>query len=179
MHYWFSSFLFSSLFHLITSCSFILYFHFYSSEFVCVSFFVCFNQKTAYEVRISDCSSDVCSSDLIFLARSRYAEFRLDRRDDRKVTGSRRSRDGDDAVHDQSRGMAGVMAPRAVAGVIGPRGVAVLMLVRLPCPAASMPGRTIAPLPAKARLAAPAAASRASVAAPWTTICATRSEEQT
>src|SRR3546814_20510260 len=64
MHYWFSSFLFSSLFHLITSCSFILYFHFYSSEFVCVSFFVCFNQKTAYEVRISDWSSDVCSSDL-------------------------------------------------------------------------------------------------------------------
>src|SRR3546814_10174616 len=123
--------------------------------------FFLFKQKTAYLLRISYWSSDVCSSDL------------------RKVTGSRRSRDGDDAVHDQSRGMAGVMAPRAVAGVIGPRGVAVLMLVRLPCPAASMPGRTIAPLPAKARLAAPAAASRASVAAPWTTICATRSEEQT
>src|SRR3546814_5157834 len=26
--------------------------------------FVCFNQKTAYELRISDWSSDVCSSDL-------------------------------------------------------------------------------------------------------------------
>src|SRR3546814_2652008 len=28
------------------------------------SFFFFFNQKTAYELRISDCSSDVCSSDL-------------------------------------------------------------------------------------------------------------------
>src|SRR3546814_10551471 len=27
-------------------------------------FFVCFKQKTAYEMRISDWSSDVCSSDL-------------------------------------------------------------------------------------------------------------------
>src|SRR3546814_9016796 len=31
---------------------------------VCVCFFF-FNQKTAYELRISDWSSDVCSSDLI------------------------------------------------------------------------------------------------------------------
>src|SRR3546814_6671423 len=31
-----------------------------------LSFF--FNQKTAYELRISDCSSDVCSSDLQFVA---------------------------------------------------------------------------------------------------------------
>src|SRR3546814_2632408 len=31
--------------------------------FVCVSFFF-FKQKTAYEMRISDWSSDVCSSDL-------------------------------------------------------------------------------------------------------------------
>src|SRR3546814_3788752 len=30
--------------------------------YVCVFFF--FKQKTAYEMRISDCSSDVCSSDL-------------------------------------------------------------------------------------------------------------------
>src|SRR3546814_9809201 len=29
-----------------------------------VLFFVCFKQKTAYEMRISDWSSDVCSSDL-------------------------------------------------------------------------------------------------------------------
>src|SRR3546814_2151681 len=31
---------------------------------LCVSLFFCFKQKTAYEVRISDWSSDVCSSDL-------------------------------------------------------------------------------------------------------------------
>src|SRR3546814_6882574 len=30
----------------------------------CVLFFFCFKQKTAYEMRISDWSSDVCSSDL-------------------------------------------------------------------------------------------------------------------
>src|SRR3546814_10786293 len=33
----------------------------------CVRFFV-FKQKTAYEMRISDWSSDVCSSDLIYAA---------------------------------------------------------------------------------------------------------------
>src|SRR3546814_7721269 len=32
-------------------------------------FFFCFKQKTAYEVRICDWSSDVCSSDLVGLAR--------------------------------------------------------------------------------------------------------------
>src|SRR3546814_8194770 len=32
--------------------------------FVCVYFFFFFKQKTAYEMRISDWSSDVCSSDL-------------------------------------------------------------------------------------------------------------------
>src|SRR3546814_3428417 len=38
-----------------------------SSVFVCILFCVCFfffKQKTAYEMRISDWSSDVCSSDL-------------------------------------------------------------------------------------------------------------------
>src|SRR3546814_1592597 len=41
---------------------------------ICVIFF--FKQKTAYEVRISDWSSDVCSSDLIarWLAAGRMAE---------------------------------------------------------------------------------------------------------
>src|SRR3546814_2504612 len=33
---------------------------------VCILFFFFFNQKTAYEMRISDWSSDVCSSDLTF-----------------------------------------------------------------------------------------------------------------
>src|SRR3546814_6136704 len=32
---------------------------------ICVIFFFFFKQKTAYEMRISDWSSDVCSSDLI------------------------------------------------------------------------------------------------------------------
>src|SRR3546814_1556741 len=32
--------------------------------FICLSFFFFFKQKTAYEMRISDWSSDVCSSDL-------------------------------------------------------------------------------------------------------------------
>src|SRR3546814_11389156 len=34
---------------------------------VCVLFFFFFKQKTAYEMRISDWSSDVCSSDLVSL----------------------------------------------------------------------------------------------------------------
>src|SRR3546814_3068250 len=33
-------------------------------KFLCVFFFFFFKQKTAYEMRISDWSSDVCSSDL-------------------------------------------------------------------------------------------------------------------
>src|SRR3546814_10370482 len=33
-------------------------------EWVCVRWFFFFKQKTAYEMRISDWSSDVCSSDL-------------------------------------------------------------------------------------------------------------------
>src|SRR3546814_8556850 len=39
---------------------------FYSQSFclVCLFFFFFFKQKTAYEMRISDWSSDVCSSDL-------------------------------------------------------------------------------------------------------------------
>src|SRR3546814_7685804 len=34
------------------------------SSFFCFIYFFCFKQKTAYEMRISDWSSDVCSSDL-------------------------------------------------------------------------------------------------------------------
>src|SRR3546814_11533290 len=33
-----------------------------------VGFFFCYKQKTAYEMRVSDWSSDVCSSDLILVA---------------------------------------------------------------------------------------------------------------
>src|SRR3546814_4047504 len=45
-------------------CSFVCLF------FICVDFFFFFKQKTAYELRISDWSSDVCSSDLIVFAKS-------------------------------------------------------------------------------------------------------------
>src|SRR3546814_9045760 len=41
---------------------------------ICVSFFF-FKQKTAYEMRISDWSSDVCSSDLILFWRKGLAAF--------------------------------------------------------------------------------------------------------
>src|SRR3546814_2095821 len=41
--------------------------------YVSYSFFFFFKQKTAYEVRISDWSSDVCSSDLEFLSKSKMA----------------------------------------------------------------------------------------------------------
>src|SRR3546814_2008928 len=40
---------------------------------VCLFFFVFFKQKTAYEMRISDWSSDVCSSDLEELAQEAFA----------------------------------------------------------------------------------------------------------
>src|SRR3546814_6782562 len=35
---------------------------------LCIDFFFFFKQKTAYEMRISDWSSDVCSSDLVAAA---------------------------------------------------------------------------------------------------------------
>src|SRR3546814_2347367 len=38
-------------------------------EVICVMFFFFFKQKTAYEMRISDSSSDVCSSDLSYIGR--------------------------------------------------------------------------------------------------------------
>src|SRR3546814_4332555 len=40
-----------------------------------ILFFFFFKQKTAYEMRISDWSSDVCSSDLVKLARIFVAEI--------------------------------------------------------------------------------------------------------
>src|SRR3546814_3484296 len=47
---------------------FLSFFHFYSASslfmLVLLLFFFLFKQKTAYEMRISDWSSDVCSSDL-------------------------------------------------------------------------------------------------------------------
>src|SRR3546814_3164648 len=63
---------------------------------VCVFFF---KQKTAYEMRISDWSSDVCSSDLL-------------------GTGTRRQRAAGDAVV-AAAGHDGVLAGRGVAAVVG------------------------------------------------------------
>src|SRR3546814_939623 len=37
---------------------------------LCILYFFFFKQKTAYEMRISDWSSDVCSSDLFFMWRN-------------------------------------------------------------------------------------------------------------
>src|SRR3546814_4256893 len=50
----------------MTLLSLLLLVHFLSTDFFlfCVLFFF-FKQKTAYEMRISDWSSDVCSSDLL------------------------------------------------------------------------------------------------------------------
>src|SRR3546814_18804168 len=51
---------------------------------LCVFFFFFFKQKTAYEVRISDWSSDVCSSDLAALVA--FAQAQIEREaDDRAV----------------------------------------------------------------------------------------------
>src|SRR3546814_2041686 len=43
----------------------------------CVVFFFFFKQKTAYEMRISDWSSDVCSSDLVGIASGRLIGFEM------------------------------------------------------------------------------------------------------
>src|SRR3546814_9529803 len=51
-------------------------------------FFFCFKQKTAYEMRISDWSSDVCSSDLAVQGAARA----LARRQDRAAVDRHRSR---------------------------------------------------------------------------------------
>src|SRR3546814_5206836 len=65
-------------------------------ELIFVIFF--FKQKTAYEMRISDWSSDVCSSDL--------ADARIDARDDRKTDrlGNEGERDDDPSEDVGARG---------------------------------------------------------------------------
>src|SRR3546814_4386825 len=58
--------------------------------FICVVYVFFFKQKTAYEMRISDWSSDVCSSDL---GRSRHGGGRLE------AHGRELSRPGRQAAH--------------------------------------------------------------------------------
>src|SRR3546814_392337 len=60
-------------------------------EWLCILFF--FKQKTAYEMRISDWSSDVCSSDLVIRAKvagkeqARFANLHLDGSRSENVAG--------------------------------------------------------------------------------------------
>src|SRR3546814_2024510 len=62
---------------------------------MCTVVFFFFKQKTAYEMRISDWSSDVCSSDL-----HREAENRVDHRNRRQIVGGRI-----DDILDHARGL--------------------------------------------------------------------------
>src|SRR3546814_2886640 len=68
------------------------------SEWCRVVRFYFFKQKAAYEVRISDWSSDVCSSDLVAAGRDRAAVDSVGEQTDRQagvdvVEGDRLSRD--------------------------------------------------------------------------------------
>src|SRR3546814_6302956 len=94
---------------------------------MCVFYFFFFKQKTAYEMRISDWSSDVCSSDLHEPEFRGYAEVRVwpfkqvNRTDGQSLAGlvvdprdcPDRRRPGRYHAADHSRGAAGVL--RAVA----------------------------------------------------------------
>src|SRR3546814_16162717 len=66
-----------------------------------VCFFFCFKQKTAYEMRISDWSSDVCSSDLEEADAQREDGGIGDHAGRRKVVGD--GREAGDARHDDHR----------------------------------------------------------------------------
>src|SRR3546814_3800601 len=46
-------------------------------SFLCLLYFFFFKQKTAYEMRISDWSSDVCSSDLAGGVLNAYGKFAI------------------------------------------------------------------------------------------------------
>src|SRR3546814_8213234 len=52
-----------TLVFLVYIISFVVFLCFFIMLYLCILFF--FKQKTAYEMRISDWSSDVCSSDLV------------------------------------------------------------------------------------------------------------------
>src|SRR3546814_6610219 len=52
----------------------------------CLFFF--FKQKTAYEMRISDWSSDVCSSDLLSFSNAEQVAAQYSAFDDFKITGT-------------------------------------------------------------------------------------------
>src|SRR3546814_1788374 len=100
---------------------------------MCVLFFV-FKQKTAYEMRISDWSSDVCSSDLD--QRRRHLAAQVEQRDRHAKPGQQpvagagqggEEDDGEGGVH----GGEGSSANEVGAGVIGDPGGALLLLLLL------------------------------------------------
>src|SRR3546814_16759347 len=62
---------------------------------LCFFFFFFFKQKTAYEMRISDWSSDVCSSDLALQRRDRRIRIDLRRAAAELIDVGRRTDDGD------------------------------------------------------------------------------------
>src|SRR3546814_2213747 len=110
-------------------------------------FFCFFKQKTAYEMRISDWSSDVCSSDLNPTAKNRQADPALNRR-----SGSHRDRQGRAGRHIARFGLsaqfAGALAPSRASlsghrlaradGVTADRGPRLVLRIapRSPCQAA-------------------------------------------
>src|SRR3546814_2536720 len=86
--------------------------------FVCLFFF--FKQKTAYEMRISDWSSDVCSSDLSAAAAGAVAGT-LRRLARHRLPPARARRGGDrlPGAVARGRGCAGRRGPRRRHGEIG------------------------------------------------------------
>src|SRR3546814_3579958 len=71
------------------------------SKIVCVVFF--FKQKTAYEMRISDWSSDVCSSDLPECHNAAYGDGERHKKPAPKITVGGKQAEADAPVphHDQ------------------------------------------------------------------------------
>src|SRR3546814_1008804 len=59
--------------------------------FCCLSVVFFFKQKTAYEMRISDWSSDVCSSDLMHVGRARITLDELELRPQQIVEKGRKA----------------------------------------------------------------------------------------
>src|SRR3546814_3217986 len=85
---------------------------------IVVSFVLFFKQKTAYEMRISDWSSDVCSSDLgrfeVGWSGHTQEHRRVHAHDVWRGRQGRRSEDGQGDQRDQSRGAAAEIEERRV-----------------------------------------------------------------
>src|SRR3546814_3659452 len=84
-------------------------------------FFFFFKQKTAYEMRISDWSSDVCSSDLTSKARTRISEICgwLVANTSARLLGSKKSTAGSMPTRASSGSASSRMRPLGMAKMIG------------------------------------------------------------